>query len=224
MHYEGKGTSDNRLTYLLRPNVTRPDRRALAALDTPPVTDLDYSSNYVSDTDDNLDSDFVSERELESDIELEKDVNFSQPLPAIEEASLPVSPVGEDAEEAWSLVAEETDDSQADDFESGSEFESTLSMNTNILNRDSRALVTPLSNPSTQPEDPDRTLTELRPHPLRDSPSTRRREWTPAARSPSSPSLSPVRTRPPRHRLNGKKRIIRVGRPTRRSFYEYVFH
>ncbi|TFK26541.1 hypothetical protein FA15DRAFT_279104, partial [Coprinopsis marcescibilis] len=40
-----KGDADDRLTYLLRPNVTRPDRRAPAGLDTPPATDLDYSSN-----------------------------------------------------------------------------------------------------------------------------------------------------------------------------------
>jgi hypothetical protein len=52
MYHKGKGALDNRLTYLLRPNVTRPDRRAPAAVDTPPVTDFDHSSNH--DTNDSL--------------------------------------------------------------------------------------------------------------------------------------------------------------------------
>lgn len=200
MQYEGKGTSDNRLTYLLRPNVTRPDRTASAALDTPPITDLDYSSN--PDTDNNLDSDFVSEHELESDIELDGNVT----LPAIKEASLPVSPVLPPVtEDVWSPVDEQTDDDAlVDDSESGSEFESVDS----ILRVEA-------------PEDPDHTMTEIRFHPLRDSPS-RRREWT-STRSPSSPSRSPVGTRPRRHHLNGKKRVV-IGLQAKRSLYEYVFH
>jgi len=216
-----KGVSDNRLTYLLRPNVTRPDRRAPATLDTPPVTD--YSSN--PDTDDNLDSDFISERELESDIELDDDDNSA--LPTIKESSLPVSPVPSVGEDAWSLVDKETNDkSQVDDFESGSEFESADS----ILHFGVEALSLvspgplPLSNPlTTQPEleDPERTLTGIRPHPLRDNP-TRRREWT-TARSPSSPSRSPIRTRPRRRRFNGKKGAV-IGLQAKRSFYEYIFH
>jgi hypothetical protein len=208
---------DNRLTYLLRPNVTRPDRRASAALDTPPITDLEYSSN--PDTDNNLDSDFVSEHELESDIELDRDVNA---LPAIKEASLPASPVLPPiSEDSWSLVDEETDDdSPVGDFESGSEFESADSILQSGV--EALSLRSPLSDPSTQPEDPDRTLTEIRSHHLRDSPSARRREGIPA-RSLSSPSRSPVRTRPRRHRLNRKKRVV-IGLEARRSFYEYIFH
>ena len=205
------------MTYLLRPNVTRPDRRAPATLDTPPVTD--YSSS--PDTDDNLDSDFVSERELESDIELDDDINFA--LPAITEASLPVSPVLSVGE--WSLVDKGTDDnSRVDDFESGSEFESADS----ILHSgvEALSLVSPpsLSNPLTQPklEEPERTLTEIRPHPLRDNPPASRRDWT-STRSPSSPSLSPIRTRPRRHRLSGKKGVV-IGLQAKRSFYEYIFH
>ena len=218
MYYKGKGTLDNRLTYLLRPNVTRPDRRASAALDTPPITDLDYSSN--PDTDNNLDSDFVSEHELESDIELDREVNYA--LPAIKEASLPVSPaLPPISEDSWSLVDEETDDdSLVGDFESGSEIGSADSIPQSGV--EALSLLSPLSDPSTQPEDPDRTLTEIRLHHLRDSPSARRREGIPA-RSLSSPSRSPVRTRPRRHRLNGKKRVV-IGVQARRSFYEYIFH
>jgi hypothetical protein len=53
-----KGTLDNRLTYILRPNVSKLcylsswDRRAPAAPNTPPVTDFDHSSNH--DTNDSL--------------------------------------------------------------------------------------------------------------------------------------------------------------------------
>ena len=219
MYHKGKGASDNRLTYLLRPNVTRPDRRAPATIDTPPVTD--YSSN--PDTDDNLDSDFVSEREMESDIELDGDVNFA--LPAIKEASLPVSPVLSVSGDAWSLVDKGTDDnSQVDDFESGSEFESADSLLHSGVEALSLVSPLPLSDPLTQPEheDPDRTLTGIRTHPLRDNTPARRRDWA-SARSPSSPSLSPIRTRPRRHRLNRKKGIV-IGLQDKRSFYEYIFH
>lgn len=221
MYHKGKGASDNRLTYLLRPNVTRPDRRAPAALDTPPVTDFDYSSNH--DTDDNIDSDFISERELGSDIELDNDVNFA--LPAIKEASLPVSPLLSVGEDAWSLIDKGTDDnSQVDDFESGSEFESAdsiLHSGVEALSLDSPIS---LSDPLTRPEleDPERTLTGIRSHPLRDNPSVRRREWT-SARSLSSPSRSPIRRRPRRHRLDGKKGVV-LGLQAKRSFYEYIFH
>jgi len=179
------------LTYLLRPNVTRPDRRAPAALDTPPVTDFDYSSN--PDTDDNLDSDFFSERELESDIELDDRGNS---LPAIKEASLPVSTVLSVG--AWSLVDKGTDDnSQVDDFESGSEFESADSILHSGVEALSLVSPLPLSNPLTQPEleDPERTLTGIRSHPLRDNPSVRRRDGQSV-----------------------------IGLQAKRSFYEYIFH
>ena len=214
MYYKGKGASDNRLTYLLRPNVTRPDRRAPATLDTPPVTD--YSSNPETD---DLDSDFVSERELESDIEPDENVKFA--LPAIKEASLPVSPAGDDT---WSLVDKGTDDNpQVDDnLESGSEFESADSILHSGI--EALSLVSPIPPLATQPEleDPERTLTGFRPHPLRDNPSARRRDWT-SARSLSSPSRSPIRTRPRRHRLNGNKGVV-IGLQAKKSFYEYIFH
>ncbi|KAF5389446.1 hypothetical protein D9757_004289 [Collybiopsis confluens] len=45
-----KESSGSRLTFLLRPNVTRPNRQATAALDTPPTTDLDNSSRFDSDS------------------------------------------------------------------------------------------------------------------------------------------------------------------------------
>ena len=118
-YHKDKGASNNRLAYLLRPNVT-PDGKASATIDTPPV--IDYSSN--ADINDNFHLDFVSKCELESD-ELD-DSTFA--LPAIKKASLPVSPVLSAGGDAWSLVDKGTDDNsqlEVDDFmfESGSKFE-----------------------------------------------------------------------------------------------------
>ncbi|KIL65847.1 hypothetical protein M378DRAFT_76282 [Amanita muscaria Koide BX008] len=62
-----KDVAGFRLTYLLRPNVTRPDHRAATALDTPPVTDIDYSSHPESDLDFLSD---LSEKAADSDMEL----------------------------------------------------------------------------------------------------------------------------------------------------------
>ncbi|TDL25937.1 hypothetical protein BD410DRAFT_813024 [Rickenella mellea] len=75
-----KEVSGRRLTYLLRPNVTRPDLSAKTALDTPPVTDLDYSSH-------GLESEFEttqSERGALSDIMSEPD---SRPQSALSKYS-----------------------------------------------------------------------------------------------------------------------------------------
>ena len=139
---------------------------------------------------------------------------------------MPVSPVRSVGEDAWSLVDKGTEDnSQVDDLESGSEFESADSIINSGVEALSLVSPLPLSNPlTTQPEleDPERTLTGIRPHPLRDNPPARLREWT-SARSPSSPSRSPIRMRPRRHRLNGKKGVV-IGLQAKRSFYEYIFH
>ncbi|KAF8160661.1 hypothetical protein B0H34DRAFT_795549 [Crassisporium funariophilum] len=222
-----KGTSEHRLTYLLRPNVTRPDRRAPAALDTPPVTDLDYSSN--PETDDNLDSDFISEHELESDMELD---HVSHTHSTTNGFPAPESPtLARIQEDTWSLV-EEGGETDADEFESGSEFDSGLGASIDALQPRLEALS--LSSPlpeqplaleeaaSAQVDgDPDRTLTEIQSHPLQSAASPRRRERM-SARSPSSLSRSPARTRPPRRRVRASKRSI-VGLQSGRSFYEYLF-
>ncbi|KAH8119127.1 hypothetical protein DFH11DRAFT_1686096 [Phellopilus nigrolimitatus] len=46
-----KDVDGKRLTYLLRPNVTRPDFAARNALDTPPATESDYSLGVLSEND-----------------------------------------------------------------------------------------------------------------------------------------------------------------------------
>ncbi|KAI0066059.1 hypothetical protein BV25DRAFT_1988543 [Artomyces pyxidatus] len=72
-----KDTPTHRLTYILRPNVARPDPTTLTALATPPATDLDLSSlSYDSDlislsdvhSSDAL-SDIISESDMPSDVE-----------------------------------------------------------------------------------------------------------------------------------------------------------
>lgn len=45
----GKDCSGRRLTYLLRPNVIHPNPQAVSSLQTPPLTDVDVSSNWNSE-------------------------------------------------------------------------------------------------------------------------------------------------------------------------------
>ena len=47
----GKEISGQRFTYLLRPNVVYPDHHAPSGLDTPPMTDVDYSSQLDTESD-----------------------------------------------------------------------------------------------------------------------------------------------------------------------------
>ncbi|PPQ70958.1 hypothetical protein CVT24_009958 [Panaeolus cyanescens] len=217
-----KGDPEQRLTYLLRPNVTRPDRRAPATLQTPPITDIDYSSNPETD---NVDSDFVSDRDLDSDIELETKASALTP---IEEKSKSTSPT---KSEDWLIVEEEDsvggESDGVDEFESGSEFGSGLDGSIDALQPRLQALAIHREEPEVEDshsnqDDPDKTITEIQPSVVNTgSMSPRRRQWT-TGRSPSSPSLSPVRTRLPRRRMGKKQRIV-VGFDSGRSFYEYLF-
>ncbi|KAH7904751.1 hypothetical protein BJ138DRAFT_868061 [Hygrophoropsis aurantiaca] len=104
-----KEVSGERLTYLLRPNATRPDYGIAASLDTPPVTETDYSSQIETE------SDFVSEGDLgESDRE-----HAPEALDAISEASRAGSPAewsiigGSDIERDGDISAAERDDFSA---------------------------------------------------------------------------------------------------------------
>ncbi|RXW22989.1 hypothetical protein EST38_g2882 [Candolleomyces aberdarensis] len=190
-----KGDGEQRLTYLLRPNVTRPDHQAPNALDTPPTTDMDYNSN----TESNIDSDFVSDRDLESDMESHDDA-----LSAIDETASLSSPAEEHPDpDNWSLVG----DADAD-VESSNELE--IEAGVEALS---------LSSPGIPNEDdPDKTFTTPirplhRPYPL----SASRRVF----RSASSPSRSPVRVRrralaPGTTRVNGTN-------GGKRTLYEFAF-
>ncbi|KAF5322605.1 hypothetical protein D9619_001342 [Psilocybe cf. subviscida] len=228
-----KGTGEERLTYLLRPNVTRPDRRAAAALETPPVTDIDYSSN--PETDDAIDSDFVSDREMdESDVELAPRMGRLR-LAAIDESPVPGAPLAlplVTEEEGWSHV----EDSEFDDFESGSEFGSASveflqprlhALHIHEETGPQHQIQPAQSDVGVQPtaiddivDEADRTITEIR---TIDSP-LRRRDWA-GLRSPSSPSRSPARSRPSRRRgrQGAKKHHPATALADGRSFYDYLF-
>lgn len=217
----GKGAADKRLTYLLRPNVTRPDRRAPATLETPPVTDIDYSSN--PETDDNIDSDFVSEHELDSDAEID---HPNRTLGAIAESPAPsaLATLSAVDEEAWSQVE---DFSDADDFESSSEFGSASVeiLEPRLASLSLQAPSVPViaesgAEAANDNVDPDQTITGIQPMNGDDSP--RSREWTSALRT-ASPSRSPVRAWPSRRRRHAKKRVLRTHASDARSFYEYLF-
>ncbi|KAH6913862.1 hypothetical protein BKA70DRAFT_646795 [Coprinopsis sp. MPI-PUGE-AT-0042] len=202
-----KGDDDNRLTYLLRPNVTRPDRRAPAGLDTPPTTDIDYSSVTDIETESNIDSDFVSDRDLDSDIE---GSNANNNLDSISERSsnAPTSPQVSPTrtDDSWSLVG----DADAD-VESSNEFDIEHGIESLTLSQSGEG-----------EEDPDKTVevnpatirSLHRPYPLN---ATRR-----VIRSSSSPSRSPLRIRP------AERRRTMANEPPRhlqgkRTFYEFIF-
>jgi len=192
---KGKGVSDQRLTYLLRPNVRRPDHNAAVTLDTPPVTDVDYSSNPDLDTDDNIDSDFITDRELESD------VHVAEPtLPA-----MAASPHIGSSDDSWSLV----DNAGVDILEVESQLEALSLSPSSPSQRPTQEELEPADITSLRHADP---FSLYRPHPLRFS----RR----AARSASSPSRSPART-PARWKSQTKRHIDLVG--GRVSFYHYLF-
>ncbi|EAU91729.2 hypothetical protein CC1G_04497 [Coprinopsis cinerea okayama7 len=212
-----KGEAGNRLTYLLRPNVTRPDRRAPAGLDTPPATDIDYSSNPDIDTDSNIDSDFISDRDLDSDVEGAERAGSTNILDSISEreGSLPpdsphLSPT-QDGDEAWSLIGE----TEAD-VESSNELE-VVEAGVEQLSISQTAGESEIDE-----EDPDKTFTAdnipqairplHRPYPLGASPRR-------VIRSSSSPSRSPIRER---RRVLGPVMPL-TDTPAKRTFYEFVF-
>ena len=201
------------------------------------MTDIDYSSN--PETDGNIDSDFISDNDMESDVEL----NHNNPLPAIDESPNPaLSSLPPVSEGEWSHIEEDNmGESDSDEFYSGSEGASALSVSVDVLQPRLEVLslesplsaaimesqVLPVISPTSQTlaeGDPDRTVTEIGPQLIHDVPSPRRREWTSSlsARSTSSPSRSPVRMRSRRH-TGVKKRIVVNNLSTGRSFYEYLF-
>jgi len=195
-----KEVSGERLTYLLRPNVSRPDFQAAASLDTPPVSDIDYSSQLDTESD-------LSELDSHSEAgDTVADPLAVLMLETIKEDSAPSSPhvsaavVSETTyNEGWSLVG----DSDADGEESGSDAE----------------LVESVVSLSLQPsEDPDRTFRSE--HHI-DYTLPRSRAWEHRTdRSASSPSRSPAR-RPVRRMKPPPRR--RINSSTPKSFYDYLY-
>ncbi|KZT66388.1 hypothetical protein DAEQUDRAFT_457908 [Daedalea quercina L-15889] len=189
-----KDTSGQRLTYLLRPNVTRPSHGAPTGLETPPATDLESSvhSDFDSSASDAF-SDRRSESGAESDVE-----PVARPaaraLSAIAEsapgspapAAAPLVPLSDDE---WSVVGDEAD---AED----SEPESALATRVGSL-----ALGDAEATPRTRQA------------------SFRTHVWERQRRSASSPSRSPARRPARMYRVEPP----RPAPASRRSFYEYLF-
>lgn len=206
---QGKEVSGRRLTYLLRPNVTRPDHHAANTLDTPPVTDLDYSSHPDTDTD--------QLSEVDSDIEHPAPPSSIHALAAISEDAAPTPPSPLSDDESWSVIGV----SDFEDDESGNDAGLAASV-------ESLSLSAAPAPGFTQSSDNDRTpRADLSvPSPLRS------RVWEQRngrqGRSASSPSRSPAR-RPFRRGL----RPLRFDAPRKRgfilpahhvqSFYDYLF-
>ncbi|KAG7446356.1 uncharacterized protein BT62DRAFT_1075933 [Guyanagaster necrorhizus] len=115
-----------RLTYLLRPNVIRPDFHAPFTLPTPPVTDNETSSQ------------FDTQSEFTSDVESLNDVATG--LSVVPENSPPLSPVADveqDFDEVWSVLGDS--DIKADESGDGH----SLSAGLASLTMDQDADITP---------------------------------------------------------------------------------
>lgn len=189
-----KDTPTHRLTHILRPNVTRPDPAARAALATPPPTDLDLSSHASHDSDmpsslsdvQSIDgaSEVLSEEDFASDLELPAHTHHRAP-PA------PLSGIASDADA-------ETETGSASDLEQATEALSLANDDETPRRAPRRAAMY-------------RTRAAMWDHHRR-------------GRSGSSPSRSPARRQPHRRRLGRVlKKPTGDDSERRESFYDYLF-
>jgi len=247
-----KGDSNERLTYLLRPNVRQPDYRATTTLETPPFTDIDNSSQ--PDTTD-VDSDFVSDRDLiDSDVD-EPTPGDSQPtttttttgtLESIQESSLPSSPVianrvagsltslREDDE--WSVLSGDADGDESDNGAGQGLADSLASLSLAPDHTSARGTHPALGE---QDADPDKTLTQDATNLVREilAESSESRSVRIShheqptnlshrrwTRSGSSPSRSPARSRRLANKRKRQAARMRTGNKGKHaSFYDYLF-
>ena len=226
----GKDTSTHRLTHLLRPNVTRPDHAARAALMTPPATDLDLSS--LSSYDSDILSSFsdINSDATHSDA-LSESENGGGPLSDIASDHEPLSDIASDAgaeADVERVRAEERPHSPASVgsiHRGGMQDADAWSVDGDSeLDRAIDALSvqdSPVS--SVFPESMNQEET---PRP-RHSATYRRHVWDRNTRSASSPSRSPARRGPRRrmdtHILTSTARTGKASGKGERSFYEYLF-
>jgi len=209
-----------RLTYLLRPNVTRPDHRAPSTLDTPPVTDTDYSS--LPDSEADILSD-ISERD--SDVEVSRESHASGGLSVItEDVSRPKSP--DSVHEDPGLVQDADNMSDAADIDdSASEREPgfvTVGLSLLSIDRqDSPELVARDLGPDAVIQ----TVPQYNSIHFNQA-AARRRMW---ARSASSPSRSPARTMAyrrltaRRHYEAPRSTLATLGSVRSQMFYDYLY-
>lgn len=190
-----------RLTYLLRPNVTRPDRHAASTLYTPPVTDLDYTSHEHE-------SDVISEAPSDiSDIDIGSDTGLGgedDALSAIDEGSVAPGPAEsvQDYDESWSIVGDT--DAEFEGDESASEI---LAQSIDSLS---------IQDPVLSPELTADATFRARHSPLR-SQVWEHRQGRSASSPSRSPSRRPVRRIPPRLEPPVNKALHT------KSFYDYLY-
>ncbi|KAI5123076.1 hypothetical protein M0805_000510 [Coniferiporia weirii] len=199
-----KDVDGRRLTYLLRPNVTRPDYTARNVIDTPPATESDYSLGVLSETDilsveDNEPiSDTISDSELPLDSRHRRLSSVSEQA---DESGAEVTPRPLRTNRA-SFLAENAADADIDDDES---------VVGDVLARSVESLDL---NPSYK-EPPIRYTTQ----PAERTPLWDRRG---VSRTSSSPSRSPC---PPSRRTTRRNRITarRAIHDSKQSFYDYLY-
>lgn len=193
----GKGTSDERLTYLLRPNATRPSKHMALGLETPPFTDLESSTfEYTSE------SDFPSDREfLETASDTDGPTRHSTHADGLstiaEIMSVPATPnvvpipsLAQDLDDSWSVLSDDVlADGEMDD--SADEVEHVPERHPSHLLLDS--------------DNTPRGGSRLR------NAALRAQVWDRQRRSASSPSRSPARRVPSRPPL--RKDPHRTERP-----------
>ena len=212
----GKETSGQRLTYLLRPNVTRPTYNAVPTLDTPPVTDLSELSANDFDTE----SELVSDRDA-SDIEGPQPQSQPSGLTAIVEvgsdASAPASPRTGPVYVAAAIPPASGFDSDAWSVLGESDIEGDLSAPEGDLVSSVASLS--LSDAEINTERTPMAAVRRRqgPDALRSRLLERQR------RSASSPSRSPARRTPHRPRPRAEPAPARAQGGVRKSFYDYLF-
>jgi hypothetical protein len=197
IHHAGKEVNGQRLTYLLRPNVARPDFQATAHLDTPPATDLS-APEFESE------SDALSLSGLDSIVDSEVELGpHGDDLSVIaEDASRPPSSLAGVPppldEEQWSVIG----GSDVDGDESGHEGDMARSIGS-------------LSLQDSVDETP-------RPAPLHQA-TLRAQMWDRARRNRSTSSPSPSPARRSHRRAIRQPRIEPPVTKGSRSFYEYLY-
>jgi len=214
-----KDTPTHRLTHILRPNATRMDTAARAALATPPTTDGDFSSqsSYESDVPSSLSdiqsidggSDLLSESDFVSDLEPAREHHHHhQPggrhrLSHIGEETAPLSDIASDVDADVETGSVQGGDGGGGGGGSGSDLEQATAA-LSLLNEDEAPRL-----------------------PLRGAAyRTRVAVWDArqGARSGSSPSRSPARRQTRRRYGRASAKKFGSGDAGRReSFYDFLF-
>lgn len=214
-HHSGKDVDGRRLTYLLRPNVTRPDYIARASLDTPPATELsDYSLGVLSESDilsveenDALLSDAISDSEPPLRSLAQRRLSSVSERNSESDNDMTPRPLRTNIANTGSLqlVREAIGDDADDDESIGGD---DLSQSIQSLDLNASAVI---------PEPPIRYAgPQMERTPLRDRRGISRAESSPS-RSPR-PSSRRV-TRSLRPRMTGRRPVQRVAQ----SFYDYLY-